>query len=129
MDGGREGIRTPDPLLAKQVLSQLSYTPNAVWINFRVFSKSVHLHFWQTRATIAAHRSVLPVLRLEFLQFALVFQITLAVCDPRWRLLTFQIVPEPGEDAAFDNSVMRTDGRTINKASSRAEESAHGEIQ
>jgi hypothetical protein len=25
--GGREGIRTPDPLLAKQVLSQLSYTP------------------------------------------------------------------------------------------------------
>ncbi len=27
--GGREGIRTPDPLLAKQVLSQLSYTPAA----------------------------------------------------------------------------------------------------
>ena len=26
-NGGREGIRTPDPLLAKQVLSQLSYTP------------------------------------------------------------------------------------------------------
>ena len=25
--GGREGIRTPDPLLAKQMLSQLSYTP------------------------------------------------------------------------------------------------------
>ena len=25
--GGREGIRTPDPLLAKQVLCQLSYTP------------------------------------------------------------------------------------------------------
>ena len=29
MFGGREGIRTPDPLLAKQVLSQLSYTPKA----------------------------------------------------------------------------------------------------
>ncbi len=29
MIGGREGIRTPDPLLAKQVLSQLSYTPTA----------------------------------------------------------------------------------------------------
>ena len=29
MVGGREGIRTPDPLLAKQVLSQLSYTPTA----------------------------------------------------------------------------------------------------
>jgi hypothetical protein len=28
-DGGREEIRTPDPLLAKQVLSQLSYTPTA----------------------------------------------------------------------------------------------------
>ena len=27
MIGGREEIRTPDPLLAKQVLSQLSYTP------------------------------------------------------------------------------------------------------
>ena len=25
--GGDEEIRTPDPLLAKQVLSQLSYTP------------------------------------------------------------------------------------------------------
>ena len=25
--GGDEGNRTPDPLLAKQVLSQLSYTP------------------------------------------------------------------------------------------------------
>ena len=25
--GGDEGDRTPDPLLAKQVLSQLSYTP------------------------------------------------------------------------------------------------------
>ncbi len=26
-DDGDEGIRTPDPLLARQVLSQLSYTP------------------------------------------------------------------------------------------------------
>ena len=26
-NGGAEGIRTPDPLLAKQVLSQLSYSP------------------------------------------------------------------------------------------------------
>ena len=25
--GGDEGIRTPDPLLARQVLSQLSYIP------------------------------------------------------------------------------------------------------
>ena len=28
--GGDEGNRTPDPLLAKQVLSQLSYTPMEV---------------------------------------------------------------------------------------------------
>ena len=28
--GGAEGIRTPDPLLAKQVLSQLSYSPTAI---------------------------------------------------------------------------------------------------
>jgi hypothetical protein len=27
--GGDEGARTPDPLLAKQVLYQLSYIPNA----------------------------------------------------------------------------------------------------
>ena len=27
MASGDEGIRTPDPLLARQVLSQLSYTP------------------------------------------------------------------------------------------------------
>ena len=27
MHSGDEGIRTPDPLLARQVLSQLSYTP------------------------------------------------------------------------------------------------------
>ena len=28
--GGDEGIRTPDPLLAGQVLSQLSYTPSVM---------------------------------------------------------------------------------------------------
>ena len=27
---GDEGIRTPDPLLARQVLSQLSYTPRCI---------------------------------------------------------------------------------------------------
>jgi hypothetical protein len=31
LDGGGERDRTDDPLLAKQVLSQLSYTPN-VWM-------------------------------------------------------------------------------------------------
>ena len=31
MPSGDEGIRTPDPLLARQVLSQLSYTPILFW--------------------------------------------------------------------------------------------------
>ena len=31
---GDEGIRTPDPLLARQVLSQLSYTPIGVLLYF-----------------------------------------------------------------------------------------------
>ncbi len=45
---GDEGIRTPDPLLARQVLSQLSYTPASSRFNsiigtqhlaFRLFSR------------------------------------------------------------------------------------------
>ena len=31
-DGGDDGIRTHDPLLAGQVLSQLSYTPMGLWL-------------------------------------------------------------------------------------------------
>ena len=38
---GDEGIRTPDPLLARQVLSQLSYTPIGVLLIY--FSKSMGL--------------------------------------------------------------------------------------
>ena len=30
-DSGDKGIRTLDPLLARQVLSQLSYTPKIMW--------------------------------------------------------------------------------------------------
>ena len=30
LDGGDDGIRTHDPLLAGQVLSQLSYTPKII---------------------------------------------------------------------------------------------------
>ena len=32
MPGGDDGIRTHDPLLAGQVLSQLSYTPIGVFV-------------------------------------------------------------------------------------------------
>ena len=35
LDGGDEGIRTLDPLLAGQVLSQLSYTPILGFIHFQ----------------------------------------------------------------------------------------------
>ena len=35
VSGGAEGIRTPDPLLAKQVLSQLSYSPTDSANSFR----------------------------------------------------------------------------------------------
>ena len=38
-DGGDEGIRTLDPLLAGQVLSQLSYTP----MNGIVFQQSLEI--------------------------------------------------------------------------------------
>jgi hypothetical protein len=37
--GGRDRVRTCDPLLAKQVLSQLSYTPTAATsINVKAFA-------------------------------------------------------------------------------------------
>ena len=40
--GGGKEDRTPDPLLAKQVLSQLSYTPIKWWVwedlNFRPYA-------------------------------------------------------------------------------------------
>ena len=39
--GGDEENRTPDPLLARQVLSQLSYAPIMVyWIVERLFSQN-----------------------------------------------------------------------------------------
>ncbi len=44
--GGREEIRTPDPLLAKQVLSQLSYTPMCTLLYSKLFSLRLHVHFF-----------------------------------------------------------------------------------
>ena len=43
---GAEGIRTPDPLLARQVLSQLSYNPLGLfYFFFSCFSDLIHLSF------------------------------------------------------------------------------------
>jgi hypothetical protein len=42
--GGRDRVRTCDPLLAKQVLSQLSYTPTAgASIDIKVFAPILKL--------------------------------------------------------------------------------------
>jgi hypothetical protein len=43
MVGGRDRDRTGDPLLAKQVLSQLSYTPTVVASHSKILSVSIHL--------------------------------------------------------------------------------------
>ena len=43
---GDEGIRTPDPLLARQVLSQLSYTP--VYRVFIIYFLSIGLEKTRT---------------------------------------------------------------------------------
>ena len=42
--GGDEENRTPDPLLAKQVLSQLSYTPISRRQSLRHFYSLVKIH-------------------------------------------------------------------------------------
>ena len=40
LNGGDEETRTPDPLLARQVLSQLSYTPTDVFV--QIFNLASH---------------------------------------------------------------------------------------
>ena len=45
-DGGDEGIRTPDPLLAGQVLSQLSYTPIFAGIQNRTTTSTSSLLYF-----------------------------------------------------------------------------------
>ena len=58
LDGGDEGIRTPDPLLAGQVLSQLSYTPI-----FRGHSKS------NNKLTALFHLTFFVVIYLFLIEF------------------------------------------------------------
>jgi hypothetical protein len=58
--GGGKEVRTPDPLLAKQVLSQLSYTPNCWWVwedlNFRPHAyQACALTTWATNPYRVCH--------------------------------------------------------------------------
>jgi hypothetical protein len=64
-NGGREGIRTPDPLLAKQVLCQLSYTPTVqIYFNSQALaaslSKTMSVDFSTFGTTILSHPRILP---------------------------------------------------------------------
>ena len=59
-DGGDEENRTPDPLLARQVLSQLSYAPISEWM---LPSKLDN-----------AKRSQMTDLRFETVRFALILR-------------------------------------------------------
>ena len=49
--GGDEENRTPDPLLARQVLSQLSYTPKFYLVPFHVYSKLTFANPFQLPAS------------------------------------------------------------------------------
>ena len=76
--GGREGIRTPDPLLAKQVLSQLSYTPtrnSSILVDFSLLRILV-ASYWETLSTKICKALVL-ITRSSTLPFA--------VADTPWR--------------------------------------------
>ena len=65
--GGREGIRTPDPLLAKQVLSQLSYTPTVEIPHSKISAELLHHH-----SSAVSRRRPITVSRLfgVFAEFA-----------------------------------------------------------
>ena len=59
--GGDKEARTPDPLLAKQVLSQLSYTPNCHHEVFLFFLPSLN----QDLVMVGLGRLELPTSRLS----------------------------------------------------------------
>ena len=68
--GGDEGNRTPDPLLAKQVLSQLSYTPiflQGLLVGFsRYFAVPSKLNNAITSVSTACPSSLFLESELEF---------------------------------------------------------------
>ena len=65
MISGAEGIRTPDPLLARQVLSQLSYTPMYIWVD----SSAAKFTSFTKDADVPTTRFKLR-LRLVFIKFS-----------------------------------------------------------
>ena len=82
-DGGDEGIRTLDPLLAGQVLSQLSYTPI---VGFVKFSNGP----WKSNNNIKSElRSSSSVLFLCELR-EIIFQFLLFSIERRWSSRTFR---------------------------------------
>jgi hypothetical protein len=52
-NGGRERVRTADPLLAKQVLSQLSYTPPISYVHSKILPPALHTYHLETYFGIA----------------------------------------------------------------------------
>ena len=61
--GGDEESRTPDPLLARQVLSQLSYTP--IFACVRLFTSSSALRFTLNKALVGLSGLEPPTSRLS----------------------------------------------------------------
>ena len=60
--GGDDGIRTHDPLLAGQVLSQLSYTP----IKVVVFFTFLNSHFHEVKISSSTRRRFHPLADFTF---------------------------------------------------------------
>ena len=74
---GDEGIRTPDPLLARQVLSQLSYTP---------------VSFNTLRTKVGLRRLELPTSRLSGVRSNRLSYKPLALCLSTLYLNTFRCI-------------------------------------
>ena len=64
ISGGGKEVRTPDPLLAKQVLSQLSYTPMTIFFVGRAPATQVRL---ASRASVIGFVTSLRLLPLPSL--------------------------------------------------------------
>ena len=87
--GGDDGIRTHDPLLAGQVLSQLSYTPIGVFCCYlRTYWRMIILQNWTTNDVYAESRRPWLIIyfritqnSIEFCRFSI---------ERRWSSRTFR---------------------------------------